>query len=350
MVTTRGSNFDANTRCRRVSIQCKSTAMVLPGFSRRRAVSLPLIKVEVNSWGWHEHFLPNNQKPADWTAQLNCNGTVKEWPFDPYQPDPSRPRLKPFNWDINYRGPYVRIAGSLITDSPHDFTPCVVGGVTLPLIECPIDASISRFFAVTITDVSEWIGSVGDWHPGVSTSNPEHYARWTEVHPPDLIEVLNWKQPIVTVRGVALAARVAATPGPIIPSCEQVEFDIVPEGDRPANSQITYEELRGPETHFPWGENADNGSWVTVSANQIHVKARVCGGALGGSPGRFKALYRVWWQSLPPFPPMPTARDRCLQACGAVRDSCMARVGRRGGPRPRECIEEFNGCRNECQR
>ena len=26
MVTTRGSNFDANTRCRRVSIQCKSTS------------------------------------------------------------------------------------------------------------------------------------------------------------------------------------------------------------------------------------------------------------------------------------------------------------------------------------
>jgi hypothetical protein len=83
-------------------------------------------------------------------------------------------------------------------------------------------------------------------------------------------------------------------------SCEEVEFDIYPEASRPSISwQIAYEELRGPEIYFPWGENADNGSWISVFDKYIRVKARVCGGDIGGSPGRFKAIYRVWWQEPP---------------------------------------------------
>jgi hypothetical protein len=87
-----------------------------------------------------------------------------------------------------------------------------------------------------------------------------------------------------------LVARVAATPGPIIPSCEKQEFEISPEIPRPPRSKVAYEELRGPypETHFPWGENSDNGSWVQVFDDRIHVRAQVCGGAIGGSPGDLK--------------------------------------------------------------
>jgi len=58
--------------------------------------------------------------------------------------------------------------------------------------------------------------------------------------------------------------------------------------------------LRGPEIHFPWGEDNDNGSWITPFDDHIRVRAKVCGGALGGSPGRFKAIYRVWWKVVPP--------------------------------------------------
>jgi hypothetical protein len=93
----------------------------------------------------------------------------------------------------------------------------------------------------------------------VAQDSPDHFARWTEIHPPDLIEVIDEKLSTVTVRGLALCARVAATPGPIIPSCEEIEVDISPEAPRPANSRIAFQELRGPECYFPWGENADNG-------------------------------------------------------------------------------------------
>jgi len=156
----------------------------------------------------------------------------------------------------------------------------------------------------------------------MSTDNPDHPARWTEMHPPDLIERLDDKIPRVTLRGLALVARVAATPGPIIPSCESQEFDLAPETARPPNSVVGYEELRGsyPDVYFPWGENNDNGSWVTNLGDHIHVKAKVCGGALFGSPGRFKALYRVWWSPTDQIMPLPLAYYRILTFAGKVLD------------------------------
>jgi hypothetical protein len=294
-----------------------NAAIILPGYSPRRAVSLPLIQVELNSWGWHGQAPPGNQKPADWTARVDCGGTWKEWPFDPYQPNASRPRLNAFDWGINQRGPYVRIAGSLVTDSPHD-------------VQHRIGTILSRYFGISPTAAFEWEGSVPDWHPGVGSNTPDHFARWTEIHPPDLIEVLDWKEPLVTTRAVALAARVAATPGPIFPSCEQVEFDIFPEAQRPTNSHIAYNELRGPETYFPWGENADNGSWITVSNDHIHVRAQVCGGAIFGSPGRFKAIYRAWWAlGSPPPPPPPPLCPTGQRCCEPEDGGCRLCVPRR---------------------
>jgi hypothetical protein len=191
----------------------------------------------------------------------------------------------------------VRIAGSLITDSPHD-------------VQHRVGTILSRYFAITTEDTFEWEGSVPDWHPGVPTESPTHFARWTEIHPPDLLQVLPWKQPTVAVRGIALAARTG-----IFSPCEQVETEILPEGPPPANAVVDWEELRGPECFFPWGGNRDNGSWITVAADRIRVKARVCGGMPFGSPGRFKAIYRVGWRvtAPPPAPPPPSARELCLR-------------------------------------
>lgn len=280
--------------------------------SPRKAVSLPLINVELNSWGWRSHYPPGANKPQDWTHQQeNCPKTVP-WPFDP---DQGGTLLVP---NGATRGPYVRMSGSLVTDSPHD-------------VQHRPGTIFCRYFAICCADFwcssgspqAEWEGSVPDWapRPGASSDVPDHPARWTEMHPPDLIEVLEQREPRVTVRGLALAARVAATPGPIFPSCEKQEFDLYPEASRPANTVAKYEELRAayPEVHFPWGENADNGSWIQVLDDHIHMKAQVCGGALGGSPGRFKAIYRVWWGD--PTPPTPRpACPRGKKCCGSERN------------------------------
>jgi hypothetical protein len=269
---------------------------MLAGGTPRKAVSIPLIKVELNSWGWLSRF-PLASKPHDWThLQENCKPVV--WPFDPDQPNPSRSQIQ--------AGDYVRISGSIVTDSPHD-------------VQHRPGTIFCRWFAMCGSTEAEWESSVPDWAPGKSNADPDHPGRYTEIHPPDLIEVLEAPQPRVTVRGLALAARVAATPGPIIPSCEKQEFDIFPEAPRPPNSKVAYEELRGPETFFPWGENGDNGSWIQVFDDHIHVKAQVCGGAIGGSPGRFKAIYRVSWQ---PDVTTPRPQPRCCPPGSRCCGSC----------------------------
>jgi hypothetical protein len=254
----------------------------------RNALALPMIHVELNSWGWDSVFPPGMNHPADWT-HVQSGGqcaTGMVWPFDPSDPggEPANQLAAP---DPDKRGPYLRLSGSLVTDSPHD-------------VEQRAGTFFCRYLAICVNDDYVWEGSVLDWAPGLSPDNPAHPARWTELHPPNRIEVLpNPPPPRVTVKGLALAARVAATPGPIVPSCESQEFDMVPDPEvfRPANSVVAYEELRGsyPDVYFPWRENRDNGSWITTFSDHIHVKAKVCGGAIFGSPGRFKALYRVWW-------------------------------------------------------
>lgn len=255
----------------------------VPGLHQPRAkAALPLIMIELDSWG-RGGVASLFSKPADWkyaAGDANCH---LQFAYDPYQPRGSGPRLDAFEPNLSRRGPYVRVSGSLVTDDPHDGA-----GVFHTLL--------SRFLGWSATEDAEWRASARDWLPGVERTTPDHPARWPEIHPPDLIEVIDDRQPRVTVRGVGLVAR------PGINACEGVEFEIRPEAARPANAQIAYEELRGPETFWPWGENSDNGSWVTVMDDRIKVKARVCGalGTLGvGSPGRFKALYRVWWKETP---------------------------------------------------
>jgi hypothetical protein len=140
------------------------------------------------------------------------------------------------------------------------------------------------------------------------------------MHPPDLIEILDDQTantiPRVTVRGLALVAR-----GTEFPSCQSQEFDVIPEAPRPPNTVVAYEELRAgyPEVYFPGGENQDTGSWVTNLGDHIHVKAKVCGQQFG-SPGRFKALYRVWWTPTEQAVPRPLTYYRILTFAGKVLD------------------------------
>lgn len=280
-----------------------------PGVSPRKWFGLPLVHVELNSWKWRDEVPPGIQiPPIDWTTPYSCGeGKTVLWPFNPYRPKAGGPEISETGdkqIDPKTRGLYVRMAGSLVTDSPHDHgSPAGV---------------FSEYFAITCPQVwsgefpfkipcdawdAEWDGAISDWNPGVDENGPNHYARWTELHPPDLIEVIDkndprYREPNVTTRALMLVARDPATP--VISACEEAEADIYPEAERPItnDAQLAYEELRGPETYFPWGENSDNGSWITVFDDHIHVKARVCGRASLTEPrltGRFKAIYRVWW-------------------------------------------------------
>ena len=308
----------------------------LPGMSARRAVSLPMIDVEFDAYGRGERGPPGLSKPADWKFVRLCDdGHRLTFPFDPFRADGAvdLPAAEP---TFGSTGPYVRISGSLVTDSPHD-------------VQTRPGTFLSRWLAITVNDEAEWGGVVPSWHPGVDENDGRHYARWTEVHPPDKIEVLQPKTPKYTLRGVALAARVGALPF-VMQACEELEFDLGPEWPAPSPTgfQVAWQEMRGPETYWPWGENADNGSWITNAGNHIHVRAKVCGGALGGSPGRFKALYRVWWEPIaatPPVTPTPT----CARDCASDRDECFHEVRSPGGPRSQVCVQQYNICLRACR-
>ena len=297
----------------------------MPGATPRRAVAMPVIDVELNSAGrnWTGGVGP---RPSDWVHVGNCNLT---FPFDPYRPDGTN-QLSPMDSNLgDNRGPYVRISGSLVTDSPHE-------------AEGWIPRYLSQWFGITPNADAEWRGSVDQWHPGVSSDSEQHYARWTEIHPPDLIQVLPWKEPRVTTRAIALNARPGATPGPVVPSCESVNVDLYPDVSRPPNTRIAFQELRGPETYWPWGENADNGSWVTRFDGHINVRAQVCGGPLFGSPGRFKAIYRIWWETATAQEPS----EQCRQRCEASRQTCI-----QGCPTPRcypACTSVYDRCVENC--
>ncbi|MFN0181897.1 MAG: hypothetical protein ACKVZ0_24105 [Gemmatimonadales bacterium] len=250
------------------------------GWTMRRTLSLPIIKLELNAFP----RMPEDGgrgKPADWTWDQNCGLYNRAFPYNPLQPGPNT-TLTPFTTAIGERGPYVRVSGSLVTDSPHDY---------------PGDWGqwFNRVFgwaAGSDPTGQEWGGAVPQWAPGIASDDPRHPARWTEIHPVDMIEVLpNPPAPRVTVRALAMVAR----PGPN--SCEEANFFLTPDTPRPSGTaSVGWQELRGPETFFPWGEGKD-GSWVTDQRVGIMVRARVCGaGDHFGSPGRFKALYRVWWR------------------------------------------------------
>jgi len=300
--------------------------------SARSALARPTVHVELNSWGWGSESLspPGKIRPPDWThVQSNCPNQVP-WPFDPMQPDRTKPRLSV--------GDYVRMSGSLLTDDPHD-------------VQTRPGTFFCSVLSICSNDEYEWESSVPNWrlYPNMPNNDPNHPARWTEMHPPDLIQALDPKERRATVRGVALAAKVGSFP--FVSNCEQREFDLAPEATRPPDSVVGFEELRGPEVFFPLGQNADNGSWVSDLGDYIHVKARICGEGLFGRPGRFKAIYRVWWKPAPtppPPPPLPTPREMCLAGCESGLNSCMREA--HSGTARGVCVSLGTGCRNRCPR
>ena len=147
--------------------------------------------------------------------------------------------------------------------------------------------------------------------------------------------------------GIALAARTSALPGDLAKgqSCEEINTDIAPDFPRPANTHVGWQEQRGPETYWPWGQDGDNGSWIIPAADHIHVRAKICGGALFTSPGRFKALYRVWWEPDTQGGTQTTSTS-CEDACQLALQSCMA--GAHTGPERGACGKQGQVCVAEC--
>jgi hypothetical protein len=224
-----------------------------------RQISNPLVGVEINGWK------PGNDrgvlKPDDWAFPadgsaagqdfLNAYGLPDtRWPFDPRFLEGDTPR-------------YARVAGSLVADKEHGG-----GGLTAGLRA---------------------------WRAGMPNEAGEAPTRATEVHPPDLIEVLPDPGRSETLRGVAVVAGTGA-----FESAEQeLDARISPSGPRPSPQHgISVVEMVGPETDLSTvvGGNASlDGAFLQSSSYDIRLWVKVRRTGVGGRPGKFKAIYRVFW-------------------------------------------------------
>ena len=183
-------------------------------------------------------------------------GTVRVWDLAIGTPSTSCTALRPVD--------YVRVCGSLVTDPGH------IGGA---------GTSASYNHAATI-----WQGSEGVTSP----SNPR---RWTEMHPPDLIQRVSelpaeeQNQPgTSTLWGVAVCcASFVLSPVEVF---SELNAQVQPLAPRPPGSVAAVQEFVGPETVFSSiveGNAVRNGAQLTAQANHVGIHVKVRGAPFNGT-------------------------------------------------------------------
>jgi hypothetical protein len=246
----------------------------------QRVVSLPHVHVELNgyvpsqhdgraapsSWSWYGRVCQFADEP--WTTVV--------WPFDP---------LKPLPWQNPLSdGDYVRMYGALITDQSHAWT----------TVDHP-------------WEMNEALKMWGEYRPDEDSANQ---ARWTEMHPPDIIAILPQKPHTTTLRGVLVSAGHC-----LIGPCETTTLDANIDAPQPKPQgapRVIFREQVIPLTNFATVRDGHrdaagnfDGATLTVTGTGIHVHVVVQGQSLNKAPGRFAALYRVSWAPPAPGGPAP---------------------------------------------
>lgn len=217
----------------------------------------PTIKCEVNSWLWRARMPPKlNAPPKDW---IHFSPPGRAWPFIPSVVE----------------GQYVSVHGSLVTDSPHGSTFPHLWGLT---------GKVPR-------EIDKWCPSSPWAYP---TDGRDHLARWTEIHPVDLIRPQVDPGRHETVYGLLLTSNVT--------DCNFMTVTLTPRTPRPPNTVVAYKEIVGSETRDPNNDPRRHYIRVAKSADFITVIANTCGDSVG-SHGRIKALYRLWWEPATVIPP-----------------------------------------------
>ena len=223
--------------------------------------------------------------PADWKTAHEMNANLgndclptDRWPFNPRHPLAWQPALKPCQQTPCQ---YVRVVGSLITDSGH------VEEAIPPQLEC-------RYFGVAC-----------DWDSDTRAKTAlriwgDADNRWVEMHPPDIIAVLKNGpgSPAETFRGVAAVSDNCLSAIGQHCASTSLDTDIAPPGPQPHGARIAFAESVGSETNADTiVEGQTQTDRVTVFADHVHVHVVVRGQTAWGAPGKFKALYRVWWRA-----------------------------------------------------
>lgn len=249
---------------------------------RYAVCALPLVELEINAWK------PGNtrgaQCPADWTfpdaspagQDFLAHVPLLDPPYNQALRWPWNPRL-PLDGgpDDEARAPYVRVAGSVITDIPHRRGD-LFGGAS-------------------------WA-----WAAGRDSSAADNPARRTEIHPPDMIGRLTPRGRLETFRGVAVVAGNGVFEGPSTTLDAEIPAPPKPPPRPDYEWRLRVVEELGSETNP--GTVKEHDLQLGATAAHLHVVVERTG--IRGTPGKFKAIYRLYWEEhwIAPPPPLMTAR------------------------------------------
>lgn len=235
------------------------------GNSPSQIESRPLIRIEFG--GWDERKL-RSSPPDDWRYRGAAGCPQVFFAFDPLRPVSGGPRLVP--------GRYIRVVGSLVSDAPHATK--ATAGVWLV-----------RNFNLAVDPELVVRAAEKTWSKG-GEEDPDNPARWTEIHPPDLIETLPAREPTETVRGVA----VSTPDGAFARVARPMEISLAPPGPRPVSARG----VRVLETILDASlESAFERSLAACHVAQAGDRVRIRIDLEFAGANRFAAIFRVSWSS-----------------------------------------------------
>jgi hypothetical protein len=219
-----------------------------------RAMGTPFVHGELHSYDREKPISNLVPEPPDgWRNIPPCQDQPDKvfWPFDPYKPLPDKPELRKGKY---LDGQYVRMVGSLITDAPHE-------------------GQSSRS--------SHW--TIGDG------KDPHDPARWVEMHSPDIVEVLEDKPREATLKGVAVFSDHCLT-GPCNVTAIETLIPAPPKPNVPSSLQVK---------EYVLYNNRVEENKPTLRVEGLQIKVRVRGESAMRKPGKFAALYVLWWIKRP---------------------------------------------------
>jgi hypothetical protein len=237
------------------------------------------IKIELMSWHPNEFIglWPFNSPlyippPTGWNFKINSSkfGSTY-WPWNPLYPSNVDPTSNPNAYLKD--GEYVRVVGSIVSDFPHE--------------------NVWKYPRPTIPTDPERISIHHD---------PLNPARWSEIHPPDRIEIipaptdqygLNHTE---TVRCVAAVAENGLFEGDWNSWFDRIDAPVKP--DPLAKLKYIEEIDKNGNTNERSITNKD--IIIYPAYNQLQVSGTIQAENHYGAWGKFKACYRFFWEPGPP--------------------------------------------------
>jgi hypothetical protein len=239
-------------------------------------VARPIVHVEVASWDPSRH--KGETAPTGWRVLTlpDCPAGVR-WPYDPRNPIRGQAAL--------VAGQYVRMVGSLVTDDPH---------VRITEEEADYASSNRAVHGILGGDDPTTLAVRLFWEQERSENSPRNGSRWSELHPPDTVDVLS----TAPSRDAQILRSVAVATPPDLPAGATYTLNVTLPVPRPSAPSATPHvvEIIGPDTRprtLRGTTSPPPVNRVTVTPDGVQLHITVARHGRPGTPSAFQATYRI---------------------------------------------------------